>query len=255
VTRAACAEIVRKGDPDRFLAAMAAPVEARAMLFPLYAFNVEVARAPYVSAEPMIGEMRLQWWRDAVEEIAAGKRPRAHEVVGPLAEVIDRAHLPVGLLDGIAAARRWDLWKEPFADEAAFRDHIAATSGNLMWATALALGAGARHEAGARAAGQAMGLANWFRAVPELEARGMYPLPDGRPEAVAALARAGLDVLATARHLSYGPVVPALRAAWQAGPILRQAAREPGRVAAGALGTSDFRRRLSLMWKAATGGW
>ena len=51
---------------------MAAPVEARRVLFPLYAFNVEVARAPWVTSEPMIGEMRLQWWRDALEEIARG---------------------------------------------------------------------------------------------------------------------------------------------------------------------------------------
>ncbi|TNF18762.1 MAG: phytoene synthase, partial [Rhodobacteraceae bacterium] len=59
----ACAAIVEKGDPDRFASAMAAPVAARARLFPLYAFNLEVARAPWVTQEPMIAEMRLQWWR------------------------------------------------------------------------------------------------------------------------------------------------------------------------------------------------
>ncbi|MEL7216333.1 MAG: phytoene synthase, partial [Pseudomonadota bacterium] len=41
----ACAELVRTGDPDRFLAAMTASVEGRARLFPLYAFNLEVAKA------------------------------------------------------------------------------------------------------------------------------------------------------------------------------------------------------------------
>ena len=76
----ACAEIVKRGDPDRFLAAMAAPPDARRILFPLYAFNVEVARAPWVTAEPMIAEMRLQWWRDSVEGIYAGE-PRRHAVI------------------------------------------------------------------------------------------------------------------------------------------------------------------------------
>ena len=56
----ACAELVERGDPDRFLATMAAPVALRATLFPLYAFNVEIARAPWVTQEPMIAEMRLQ---------------------------------------------------------------------------------------------------------------------------------------------------------------------------------------------------
>jgi phytoene/squalene synthetase len=68
----ACADLLRRGDPDRFLAAMAAPPAARRVLLPLYAFNLEVARAPQVTAEPMIAEMRLQWWRDALAEIAAG---------------------------------------------------------------------------------------------------------------------------------------------------------------------------------------
>jgi hypothetical protein len=64
----ACAEMVARGDPDRFRAAMAAPLAARQMLFPLYAFNIEVSRAPWVTAEPIIAEMRLQFWRDVIEE-------------------------------------------------------------------------------------------------------------------------------------------------------------------------------------------
>ena len=68
----ACAAMVERADPWRFRAAMAAPVETRKLLFPLYAFNVEVARAPWVTQETMIAEMRLQWWRDALEEVAKG---------------------------------------------------------------------------------------------------------------------------------------------------------------------------------------
>ena len=61
----ACAEIVQRGDPDRLRAVLAAPLEARAVLLPIYAFNVEGARAPWVTEEPMIAEMRLAWWREA----------------------------------------------------------------------------------------------------------------------------------------------------------------------------------------------
>ena len=74
MTTDACAALVERGDPDRFAAVMAAPVAARTRLWPLYAFNLEVARAPWVTKEPMIAEMRLQWWRDVVAEPA----PRAH---------------------------------------------------------------------------------------------------------------------------------------------------------------------------------
>ncbi|MEM7645152.1 MAG: squalene/phytoene synthase family protein, partial [Pseudomonadota bacterium] len=86
---AACADLVQRGDPARFRAVMAAPLGLRRMLFPLYAFNIEVARAPWVTQEPMIAEMRLQWWRDALEEIGAGGAVRRHEVVTPLAQILD----------------------------------------------------------------------------------------------------------------------------------------------------------------------
>ncbi|KIQ67804.1 phytoene/squalene synthase family protein [Wenxinia marina] len=255
MTVAACAEIVRRGDPDRFLAAMAAPVEARAALFPLYAYNVEIARAPWVSAEPMIGEMRLQWWRDAVAEIGEGKPPRAHEVVAPLAEVVAERNLPIWLLDGMAEARRRDLWPEDFADADALMQHLGATAGHLMWLSALALGAPAGLELAARDAGLAQGLAAWLQAVPDLRGRGQRPLPSAEPAAVATLARDGLAALSRARAARVGEAVPAFRAAWLAGPILRQAAARPERVLEGGLGVSEFRRRASLAWAAARGRW
>ena len=82
---------------------------------------LEVARAPWLTEEPMIAEMRLQFWRDTVEEIAQGSRPRAHEVAEPLAEAmaLDREAMAEAL-DQAIAARRWDIGKEPFEDAAAF---------------------------------------------------------------------------------------------------------------------------------------
>ncbi|HSF64363.1 MAG TPA: squalene/phytoene synthase family protein, partial [Paracoccaceae bacterium] len=188
MTIAACAELVERGDPDRFLAAMAAPPAARARLFPLYAFNLEVARAPWVTAEPLIAEMRLQWWRDVVAASESGAA-RAHEVAAPLHALIREAGLPVAVLDALVAARRRDIDPEPWADEAELSAYLADTAGGLMWLSVRALGAA--DEAAARDAGWAMGLAAWFRAAPALAARGRNPLPDDDPQAVAALARQG----------------------------------------------------------------
>ena len=246
----ACAALVQRGDPDRFAAVMAAPVAARARLLPLYALNLEVARAPWVSKEPMIAEMRLQWWRDVVAE----PRARAHEVAAPLHAVIQETALPLDVLDRMIEARRWDIYREPFADEAAFAAHLDATAGGLMWLSGLALGAAPDHEAALRAIGWASGLVAWLRAVPELEARGRLPLPDGRREAVAALARRGLTLLNEGRAARLpASLRPAILPAWQAGALLRLAAAEPGRVADGTLHLSEFSRRGRLLWSAATG--
>jgi len=244
VSLEACAEIVQRGDPDRFAAVMAAPTAARARLFPLYAFNLEVARAPWVSKEPIIGEMRLQWWRDVVAEPA----PRAHEVAGPFHALIQEAALPLAVIDRLIEARIHDVYGEPFADGAAFDAYLDDTAGGLMWLAAKACGG--TDESAARALGWAMGLANYLRAVPELEARGRQPLPDGRVEAVQALAKDGLQRLAMAKGRV--PVAAAL-AAWQARGLLREVVANPALVANGAMGLSEFALRGGLLWAAFTG--
>lgn len=246
----ACARLVAEGDPDRFAATMAAPPAARARLLPLYAYNLELARAPWVASEPMIAEMRLQWWRDALE----APTPRAHEVAAPLHELIRAADLPVAVLDRMAAARRWDIWREPFADQAAFDAYLDDTAGGLMWLAAKATGAPAPAEPAARALGQAAGLAAFLRAVPDLIARGRQPLLDDSPAALTALARDGLARLDQARQ-SRHILGPAALAAWQTGPILHRAATAPDRIANGQLALSEFTRRGRLLWAATTGRW
>ena len=250
----ACAEIVRRADPMRFQAAMAAPVAARGVLFPVYAFNVEVARAPWVTQEPMIAEMRLQWWADVLEEIGAGGAVRRHEVATQLARVLDAEG--AALLAGLVAMRRRDTAREPFAEEADLIGYLEATSGNLIRAAARALGPA--DEDVLRDAGLALGLANWFRAIPALEAAGRRPLPDGRSEAVAALAREGLRRLTRARAGRAGvsrAAAPALLPMWEVGPVLRAAVRRPARVARGALDPAPVRSRFTLMLRAMSVRW
>jgi phytoene/squalene synthetase len=250
----ACAELVRRGDPDRFAAAMAAPVPARAVLFPIYAFNVEVARAPWLTAEPMIAEMRLQWWRDALEEIGAGQGARRHEVVTPLAAVLDAEG--AALLDGVVSARRLDIEKAPFGNRGALMAYLSATGGGLMQAAARALGD--RDGRAAAALGSATALAAYLRAVPELEARGKHPLPDGRSDAVAALARQGLAQLSEARA-ARGALPRQARAALLPGalaaPVLARAVAQPARVAAGTLRPAPAAERARRLWVALTGRW
>lgn len=250
----ACAKLVQRADPDRFVAAMAAPVAARPVLFPLYALNVEVSRAPWVTSETMIAEMRLQWWRDALGEIAAGGQVRRHEVVTPLARVISPEQ--ARYLDKMIAVRRWDIYKDPFDDPADFERYIDQSSGALIWAAAQCLGQA--DEAVVRDFAYAAGLANWLRAVSELRARGRMPLLDSTPGAIGALAQDGLARLARARgarsRISRA-AAPALLIGWQAQSLLHQARRDPGRVVAGTLGQGEIRRRFSLMAQVVTGRW
>ncbi|MEM6887649.1 MAG: squalene/phytoene synthase family protein [Pseudomonadota bacterium] len=247
---AACAALTQNGDPERFAATMALAVPARAKLFPLWAFNIEVSRAPWVAKEPMIAEMRLQWWRDALEEIATGRRVRRHEVVTPLSPLLTPALART--LDALVAARRADIEKAPFDDEATMWTYLEATSSGLFWVAASLLGADDAEEPAVRQCARAIGFANWLRALPELEARGKRPMPDGRPETLARLARIALPELAAQKGLSRS-ARHAMLAGFMSRPVLRQVARSPGLVAANRLHISPLARSLTLISARLTG--
>lgn len=252
-----CAALVEKGDPDRFAAAMASPLEARRVLFPLYAFNVEVSRAPWVTQEPMIAEMRLQWWRDALEEIASGTQIRRHEVVTPLSKILKARDTQQ--LDKLVAARRWDIYKEAFEDETHLDTYLTDTAGSLMCVAARSLSAsagGAELDEKAKASlhdlGKATALARFLQAVPALEAQGRIPLLDGRPEAVTSRAQQALASMPTRYTLRKTlPIAaqPAMTEAFLTRALLKQAADDPARVGAGALAVHPVQRSIRLwLW-------
>lgn len=240
----ACAQLVERGDPDRFAATMAAPVAMRRVLFPLYAFNLEIARAPWMSAEPLIAEMRLQWWHDALDEIAAGGPVRRHEVATPLAQVIDAAG--AALLTGCVTARRREAQRLPMADAGDLRDYVADTGGTLMWVAARALGGD--DESRARGIGAAAGLANYLLGVPLFLQRGLNPLPDMTTAQFNDLVQAHLDMARPRGRPGFGQKMAEL-AGWRAADILARALRDPAAIPEGRLAEPAFRRNLSLLRK------
>lgn len=234
----ACAAIVGKGDPERFRAVMAASLSARRVLFPLYAFNVEVTRAPWVTKEPMIAEMRLQWWADVLEEIASGGVVRKHEVVDVLREVLDVQ----GAKDlmPLVAARRWDIYSDAFEDAAHLDEYIDATSGALMWTATRLIGG--EDEVRVRNFAYGVGVANFLRAIPVLEDRGRKPLVDGTSDGVRELAAKAL-----ARHKKGAVPKDVALAGFLTKATLKRAVKDPQRVVQGALELGPFAQGMQLM--------
>ena len=56
----------RLNDRDRFLCSIFAPKGIREGLFTVLAFNVEIAKTREMVRENLLGEIRLQWWRDTI---------------------------------------------------------------------------------------------------------------------------------------------------------------------------------------------
>jgi phytoene/squalene synthetase len=268
---AACAELVRKGDPDRFLAAMLAPMPARGYLFALHAFNLEIARAPWMSSEPMIAEMRLQWWRDVLEECFDGQPARRHEVAEPLVDTIRATGLSRRPLDAMIDARRRDIAKNPMTPDEAFA-YADDTAGNLMTLAVKALGVEGEARHAARFLGQAQGTANFGKSLPRLYAAGWRALDGwdgaaldrGVPTntlvgAIGSLGDLGVVARLKARerhqHLPRA-TTPATAAAWQTPSIL--SAMTHGKRRADFLSRSfepsEARRRFAILLRGAFGG-
>src|SRR5262249_31207405 len=149
---------------DRYICAVTAKPGHLRPLMALLAFNVEVARTRELVHEPMLGEIRLQWWRDGLAEAFAGN-PRSHPVLEEIAA--SAGQVSQALMQALIDGRSRDLEDEPFADLAALAGYLDSTAGRLAEASALACGA--TREATVEAAkfvGCAWGMLGIVRAVP-----------------------------------------------------------------------------------------
>ncbi len=195
------AAFARAHDPDRFLCALFAPAAARGALFALIAFNHELARAREAASNPVAALIRLQWWRDAVQEAASGAPPRRHEVAAPLHAAIAAGALEPATLFAMIEAREAEAHEDGLATEADFVAFLRGTAGGWSAAAGAALGAGAEAREVLRALGAAYGLAGVLRSVAAHAAQGRCLLPADR------LARAGMTVEAAVA----APTSPAVR--------------------------------------------
>jgi phytoene synthase len=126
-----CEALVRAADKDRFLSSLFAPAAHRGALHALYAFNIEIARVRESIREPLAGEIRLQWWTDALAGKAAGE-VEANPVAAALLSAVARYRLPAELLAGLIAARRFDLYNDPMGTLADLNAYGRATSSALI---------------------------------------------------------------------------------------------------------------------------
>jgi len=158
---ALCEAAVREGDPDRWLAGLFLPADARPHIYALYAFNLEVSRIREQVSQPILGEMRLQWWIDAFvssEGEAAGGEARgdihAHPVADALLATIEAKKLPLSIFHDLLEARRFDLYDDPAPDVNFLEAYCGETCSALFRLAGLILG-GATGKASADAAGHA----------------------------------------------------------------------------------------------------
>lgn len=131
-------------DRDRWLACLYAPARARAGLIALFALDCELAQLVATTTDAMLGEIRLAWWRERLQELDAGKAPAQ-----PLLAALRDHALPV--LRGAELAELEDRWLALIGSGDVPAAHI--DGGGTLFALAARLLGG--DEAIARALGRA----------------------------------------------------------------------------------------------------
>ena len=130
--------LVRRVDPERWLSSrFIAEPERRADVVALYAYDHELARAPKIASNPLLGEIRLTWWREALDEIFEGRPVRRHPTAQALAEVVRRRDLARAPLEAMIDARYRELDPEPLR-EAEAADWAQDVAGGAAWAQSAA---------------------------------------------------------------------------------------------------------------------
>jgi phytoene synthase len=132
-------DLIRRVDPDRWLSSrFIGDAGRRADVIAIYAYDHELARAPKVASNPMLGEIRLTWWREALDEIYEGRPVRHHPTAQALAEAVKRHGLPRVPLEAMIDARYRELDATPMTAEETL-DWARETAGRAAEAAARVL--------------------------------------------------------------------------------------------------------------------
>lgn len=223
----------RYREPDRYIAALLGPRSVRSDLLALAAFSGELLRVHDIVSDPMVGQIRLQWWHDTLQRLARGDKS-GHPVADALGRAMRRHGLPAELLEALIEARISDLQPEAFADDEALRAYLMHSEGALIKLTLRILGVEITPHADAAVSGAALsyGLARALVRLPAALRRGRIIVPLSRLEAAGIRAAAGearsltpalAGALADLRHEARVALRPARDRANGLGPRARPA--------------------------------
>ncbi len=174
-------DFLKEHDRDRYLATLVLSGATRDAVQALFAFGAEVAAVPSRVSEPGPGEIRLQWWRDALEGEGHGN-VSGNPVAAALFKTLADYDLSRGPLVRLIAARRFDLYQDPMPDMETFEGYAGETNSVLYQYAAMVLSGGEAAETSDASGhlGVAHALIGHLRALGHNAAHGRIFLPWSR---------------------------------------------------------------------------
>ncbi|KAI1074318.1 Squalene/phytoene synthase [Whalleya microplaca] len=174
-----CVSQLRQSDYDSYLIRNLLPQSRRDAYDTFRAFNLELVRLPELVSNPIIGQLRMQFWRDAVNNTFAGKPPKEpimimlSKVISELADIAPHSSpnpIRFWLLRLINTREKY-MDNRPFTSLAKLEEYAENTYSTLMYSTLAALPLSSMHmDHLASHVGKACGIVAVLRGIPFLAA-------------------------------------------------------------------------------------
>ncbi|KAI1777968.1 Squalene/phytoene synthase [Hypoxylon cercidicola] len=172
-----CVAQLRESDHDSYLIRNLLLKPKQDAYDALRAFNLELVRLPELVSNPIIGKLRMQFWRDAIIDTFAGKPPK-EPIMILLSKVISKLTESGGTPNSIKFwllrlinTREQNMDNRPFASIAALEEYAENTYSTLMYSNLATLPVQSMHmDHLASHIGKACGIVAVLRGIPFLAA-------------------------------------------------------------------------------------
>jgi len=147
-------------------------------VFAVRAFNVELARIQDIVSDPNIGRMRLQFWRDSLDNIYQGNPPQ-QPVALELAEATTEHKLTKRWFSRLMDGRDQNLNDRPYETINALEEHGENTVSSVLYLILECLGVkDVQADHTASHLGKAIGVVTLLRATPYHGSKGKVYIPN-----------------------------------------------------------------------------
>ncbi|XP_063306386.1 NADH dehydrogenase (ubiquinone) complex I, assembly factor 6 [Pelobates fuscus] len=172
-----CLDLVRKRDYEGFLCTLLLPPGSQTSAFALRALNVELSQVKDSVSQRNLGLMRMQFWRDAVQEIYSGNAPH-HPVALELSKAVQKHKLTKRWLTRIVDERENNLNDRAYGSLKDLETYAENTQSSLLYLILETLDVRDVHsDHAASHIGKAHGIITCLRAVPYHSSRRQVFLP------------------------------------------------------------------------------
>ncbi|GJE98318.1 squalene/phytoene synthase family protein [Phanerochaete sordida] len=176
--KAYCRDLVRKRDYEAHLVSQFFPHEYRDAFYALRAFYIELATVQESVSNPIIGNMRMQFWKDALKGFADGRPPK-HPIALALYEASGQFNLPMYHLKRMVEARDAELQTPTHLTIDSLTAHAESTSSTFLYLLLSMLNQSSSHDFSHAAShvGVSQTIATLLRALPYHASRRHMVIP------------------------------------------------------------------------------